>query len=79
MSSEVKTIPLRLDRELYLALANYALANDMSRTAVIRECLAAKFTMGKTSAANVGVDKHGESQSKTKGKRKRIASGVHEG
>jgi hypothetical protein len=78
MMSEVKTIPLRLERELYLALANYALANDMSRTAVIRECLAAKFTMGKT-AANVGVEKHGESQSKTKGKRKRTAGGIHEG
>jgi len=66
--SELKVIPLRLERELYLEIARYALANDMSRTAVIRECLAAKFTIG-TNAANLEVRENGESKSKPKGKK----------
>jgi hypothetical protein len=76
--SDIKTIPLRLDRELYQALAQYALERDTSRTAVIRECLAAKFTVGKSAAKSKGASKHGEGQSKTKGKRKRTAGGISE-
>lgn len=66
MSEDVKRIPLRLERDLYQKIAQYALDNEMSRTAVIRECIAAKFSEGKPAALE--VDENGESKGKGKGK-----------
>jgi len=76
MSDDVKTIPLRLEQDLFMQVAQYALEHNMSRTAVIRECLAAKFTVGKTNAATE-VKEDGKSESKArKQKGKRASGGV---
>lgn len=72
--SDVKTIPLRLEHDLYMAIAQYALDNGMSRTAVIRGCIAAKFTVGQPAATDGGSD-NGQSESEGKGKTTRKRKG----
>lgn len=42
---EVKTISLRLDRETYRALSHFAFDHAKTRTAVIREALAAHLSV----------------------------------
>jgi len=71
----VKRVPLRLERELYRQIAQHALDRDISITAVIRECIAAKFTIAGT-AANEEVIENGdekESGPKTRKRTKRAS------
>lgn len=70
--ADLKVVPLRLERELFMALATYALEHNMSRTAVCRDAIAAKLAIKLPStAASKEVISNGESEKparKRKGK-----------
>jgi hypothetical protein len=70
MEDDVKRVPIRLERDLFRRIAQYALDNGMSRTDVIRECIAAKFPEEAKPTQQVEVTDDGKSKGKgSKGKR----------
>lgn len=66
---DVKRVPIRLERELFLRIAQYALDHGVSRNDVIRECIAARFPEEAKPTQLVEVSEDGKSKGKTKGKR----------
>jgi predicted transcriptional regulator len=63
-AEDLKTISLRLDRDTYRALSHYAFDHAKTRTAVIREAIAAHLAI--IPAATKGDDENAQSEGKGK-------------